>query len=162
MRPAVVEPGGNAYDGAPMAGTGRERVRLDKWLWAARFYKTRSQASLAIKGGKVSIAGSRAKPSQPVAVGNHINVRKGPYDFAVGVLALAERRGSAERARALYSENPDSVRAREEVHDRIVAERKAAPRYHPGQGRPTKKQRRALIAFKEQYLSPEEIEEDDL
>ena len=134
-------------------------VRLDKWLWAARFYKTRSQASAAIKGGKVDLEGSRAKASAQVRVGAELEVRKGPYRFACHVLALAEKRSNAEFARTLYREDAESVRAREETALRIAAERVGAPRGWEG-GRPTKKNRRDLEAFRKLYISPEEIDWD--
>jgi len=136
------------------------RVRLDKWLWAARFFKTRSQSSAAIKGGKVDVEGSSAKPGQQVQVGTNIQVRKGPYRWSVEVTGLAERRGNAELAATLYREDPASAEAREATHARIGAER-ADMRVRYGQGRPTKKQRRELVRFKLRTLSPESWPLDD-
>ena len=88
-------------------------VRLDKWLWAARFYKTRSLASEAIEGGKVQVNGDRAKRARPVQLGDEIRVRQGPYEYHVVVRELSERRGPAAEAAELYEERPESRSARE-------------------------------------------------
>lgn len=135
------------------------KVRIDKWLWAARFFKTRSQSAAAIKGGRVDVDGTRAKPSQQVGRGARIEVRKGAYRFDVEVIDLAERRGSAARAAELYVEDPASVTRREETYARIAAERASRPS-ESGQGRPTKKQRRQLVAFKERSLLGEDWSDD--
>lgn len=144
-----------------MASTIGTRVRLDKWLWAARFYKTRSRSSAAIKGSKVTVNGARAKSSHRVSAGDKIQVRKGPYDFSVEIVALAERRGSAENARDLYVEDEASVRLREQTQKRLAADRAATPRGFVGGGRPTKKQRRDLVAFRERHFAPEQLDEDE-
>ncbi|HUH02700.1 MAG TPA: RNA-binding S4 domain-containing protein [Kofleriaceae bacterium] len=139
----------------------RNKVRLDKWLWAARFYKTRSQSAAAIKAGRVELGGVRAKASQQVGVGARVEVRKGPYLFVVEVRALAERRGSAEMAQRLYDENPADRDAREATQARLTAERADAPPGWGGRGRPTKKQRRELDAFRDRIWSPEDLDDDD-
>src|SRR5881628_2915534 len=90
-----------------------DRVRLDKWLWAARFFKTRALASEAIAGGKVQVNGDRAKRARPLQVGDEVRVRQGPYEFLVVVRALSGRRGSAAVAAGLYDERPESRAARE-------------------------------------------------
>ncbi len=87
-------------------------VRLDKWLWAARFYKTRQLAADAVRGGHVDINGARAKPARAVKTGDRLSIRKGPYSFAIEVLELVERRVSAKQAQALYRESEDSAAAR--------------------------------------------------
>ncbi len=92
-----------------------DKVRLDKWLWAARFFKTRSLASTAISGGKVHCNGQRCKPSRAVNVGDELEIHKGLERFVVLVEALADRRGSATVARTLYTETPESIAAREEA-----------------------------------------------
>jgi ribosome-associated heat shock protein Hsp15 len=79
-----------------------DRVRLDKWLWAARFYKTRGLAVEAIDGGKVQIAGDRVKRARMIRVGESLRIRQGPYEHIIVVKALSERRGPAPEARALY------------------------------------------------------------
>jgi ribosome-associated heat shock protein Hsp15 len=117
------------------------RVRLDKWLWAARFFKTRSMASEAVAGGKVQVNGDRAKRARPLQVGDEIRVRQGPYEHLVVVRALSGRRGPASAAAELYEERPESVAAREalavqlkSVHSAFVSEK----------GRPTKRDRREI------------------
>jgi len=122
-------------------------VRLDKWLWAARLYKTRSSATEAIAAGHVDLNDRRAKAGKSVKVNDQIVVRKGPYHFALVVKALAERRGSATDAQALYEESADSVRARQEVAARLKADR-VDPFFRWGKGRPTKKNRRQLSKLK--------------
>lgn len=120
-------------------------VRLDKWLWCARFYKTRRLATEAINNGKVRMDGKRLKPSRAVAPGDVISVRRGPYRHTFTVLALTGARQSAQAAAALYEELPDSIAARAEVAQQIRAGDAAAPRTR---GRPTKQDRRALLRFR--------------
>jgi len=118
-----------------------ESVRLDKWLWAARFFKTRALAAAAVAGGKVQVNGSRAKPAKQVQVGDNLRVRLGPYDWIITVSAVTERRGSARDAQLLYDESPDGRAARE----RLAEAHKIAPTpAYQGKGRPTKKDRRKL------------------
>lgn len=116
-----------------------ENVRLDKWLWAARFFKTRSLAAAAAQGGKVQIGGDRAKPARAVRVGDELQIRRGPYEWAVTVKGLSTRRGPAKEAALLYEETEESVRNRDAARARIQAE--ATPFRERG-GRPTKKDRR--------------------
>ncbi len=116
-------------------------VRLDTWLWAARFFKTRALAARAIDGGRVKLRGERAKRSKAVMPGDEVRVRKGPYEFAVIVRGLAERRGPAAEARTLYQETPESVWQRQNLKSLMKAE--PLPVYK-GRGRPTKKERRAI------------------
>lgn len=112
-------------------------VRLDKFLWAARFFKTRALAVEAITGGKVSVNGERAKPSKVLRVGDRLDIRRPPFETAVVVRALSERRGPASEAQALYDETPES----RERRVALLAELKAMP--EPAfRGRPTKKSRR--------------------
>lgn len=120
-------------------------VRLDKWLWAARFYKTRSLARQMIDGGKVHVDGQRGRPAKPVRVGQEIRLRQGHDLRTVIVRALSERRGSASDAALLYEETPASIAAREQA----AAERRAAMRTmpHPDH-RPDKKERRDLVRFR--------------
>lgn len=118
-----------------------DSIRLDKWLWAARFFKTRAQAAAAALGGKVQLNGSRAKPSKPVQIGDELRVRLGPYDWFVTVRAVTERRGSSKDAQLLYDESPEGRAARE----RLAEAHKIAPApAYQGKGRPTKKDRRKL------------------
>ena len=116
-------------------------TRIDKWLWAARFYKTRSQATAAVAGGKVEVNGDGAKPSKSVKPGDHVRIRLGPVEHVVTVKAIGERRGSAPAAQALYEESAESVAARE----RVAAQRRyAAPPGYEEKGKPSKKDRRAM------------------
>jgi ribosome-associated heat shock protein Hsp15 len=122
-----------------------DRVRIDKWLWAARFYKTRSLAADAVEGGKVQVNGDRVKPAKQVRPGDELVVRTGVFTWEVEVLSLAERRGSATEAAKLYREAEQSRRAREDKAALLKAERQSSPVH--AKGRPTKKQRRQIIRF---------------
>jgi ribosome-associated heat shock protein Hsp15 len=119
-----------------------DRVRLDKWLWAARFFKTRSLAADAVGGGKVEVNGERAKPAKAVKPGDEIRLRLGPYEHVLIIRQLSERRGPASAAQALYEETQASRDARE----RLAAQLKMAPAafVYEEKGRPTKKDRRDL------------------
>jgi ribosome-associated heat shock protein Hsp15 len=120
------------------------KVRLDKWLWAARFFKTRTLAMEAIAGGKVHLNGNRVKPAHVVDIGDLLEIRKGPYIYIVIVKELSIRRGAAQTARLLYEETQESETARlrlVEMHRLSVL---ANPRTDK---RPNKKQRRQIIRF---------------
>ena len=121
------------------------RVRLDKWLWAARFYKTRGLASEAIAGGKVQVNGDRAKRARPVQPGDEIRIRQGPYEHHVMVRALSARRGPASAAAELYEETPASRAAREAMALQLKTLHTA---FVSDKGRPTKKDRRELGRLK--------------
>lgn len=120
-------------------------VRLDKWLWAARFFKTRSLATDAVSGGKVEVNGERAKPAKAINPGDEIRVRLAPYEHVLIVRELGERRGPASLAQTLYEETASSREARE----RLAAQLKIAPPafVFEDKGRPTKKDRRDLARF---------------
>ena len=122
-----------------------DRVRLDKWLWAARFYKTRGLASDAIAGGKVQVNGDRAKRARPVQPGDEIRIRQGPYEHHVVVRALSARRGPASTAAELYEETPASRAAREAMALQLKSLHTA---FVPDKGRPTKKDRREIGRLK--------------
>jgi ribosome-associated heat shock protein Hsp15 len=118
-----------------------DTVRIDKWLWAARFFKTRSLATDAVDNGKVRLNGARTKPAHSVKPGDLLVIHNGTTEWEVGVLALAEVRGSAEIARTMYAETESSSarRANESEQHKLYRE--------PGttiKGRPTKRDRRAL------------------
>jgi len=120
------------------------RTRFDKWLWAARFYKTRSLAAQAIEAGQARVADDRVKPAHAVRIGDRVVVRKGGLAWDVGVVALSDRRGGAADAALLYVEMEASVLARTEE----IARRKAAAATEPvWPGRPTKRDRRKLRQF---------------
>lgn len=122
-----------------------DRLRLDKWLWAARFFKHRALATEAVAGGKVEVNGERAKPAKSLKVGDEIRVRLGPYEHIVIVRELSERRGPAAVAQTLYEETQASKAERERLADQL----KMAPAtfVYEEKGRPTKRDRRQLSDF---------------
>jgi ribosome-associated heat shock protein Hsp15 len=122
-----------------------DSVRLDKWLWAARFFKTRSLATEAVAGGKVDVNGDRAKPAKAIKPGDEVRLRVGPYEHILIVRNLGERRGPASLAATLYEETDASKAARE----RLAAQLRLAPAafVYEEKGRPTKKDRRDLARF---------------
>lgn len=123
----------NAPDGEPL--------RLDKWLWAARFYKTRSLARQAIEAGHVRANGVSAKPSRPARIGDLIEIKRGEHAIECNIRRLSNQRGSASIAATLYEETPGSIDRREQ----ISAERRLhSGAYRPGGTRPTKRERRNL------------------
>ncbi|NOX76327.1 MAG: RNA-binding protein [Gammaproteobacteria bacterium] len=119
-------------------------VRIDKWLWAARFYKTRSLACDAIKGGKVSVNGQRSKPSRELSVGDQLVLRQGYDEKTIIVFALSDQRGPASIAQQLYQETPESHQKREK--EQVLRQLAAVQRPH-GEGRPTKRSRRLIHRF---------------
>lgn len=127
-----------------MAETGGD-IRIDKWLWAARFFKTRSLAAEAVSGGKVKLNGERVKSAKSVRVGDEMRIQIGPYEHLISVLGISGRRGPAREATQLYAEHAESKAAREEMARRLAAER---VHFTHGDGRPTKRARRDLIRFK--------------
>lgn len=120
-------------------------VRLDRWLWAARFYKTRPLAVAAIDGGKVQIDGDRVKRSKLIKRGDQVRIRQDPYEYHIEVTELAEKRGSAKVAATLYQESAESLAAREELAFRM---KHAEPTLFHTKGRPSKKQRRDIRKWK--------------
>jgi len=116
-------------------------MRVDKWLWAARFYKTRSLASSEVDAGHVEVNGERAKPAKQIKVGDVLRLRLNQFTYVINVRALSERRGPAKEAQLLYDEDPESRAERE----RLVEQRRLAPTpaYEEG-GRPSKRDRREL------------------
>jgi ribosome-associated heat shock protein Hsp15 len=119
-------------------------IRLDKWLWAARFFKTRSQAADAVTGGKVDVNGDRAKPSRIVRTGDKLTIRRDPYEWTILVEDVARLRGPASQARQLYAETEESLRKREAAIAQLKLER---PPEFDAPGRPSKKDRRAINRF---------------
>jgi ribosome-associated heat shock protein Hsp15 len=122
-----------------------DRTRIDKWLWAARFYKTRSLAAAAIEGGKVQVNGERVKRAKPLQVGDEVRIRQGPYEHQVVVRELSDRRGPATQAAALYEEKASSRAAREALALQLKSLHSA---FAPERGRPTKKDRREINRLK--------------
>jgi ribosome-associated heat shock protein Hsp15 len=113
-------------------------LRIDKWLWAARFFKTRSLSVEAIAAGHVSVNGERAKPAKALKAGDAIEIRRPPFTHSIVVKALSERRGPAVEAQALYEETPESLARRVHLANEMRSV-SAGPRFP---GRPTKKDRR--------------------
>jgi ribosome-associated heat shock protein Hsp15 len=122
----------------------RDRVRLDKWLWAARLYKTRSLAAQAVDGGKVKLNGDRAKPSKEVKPGDRVELAAGELRWDVSVLAVSARRGPAAEAAKLYAESEESRARRVQM---LAARRAALHPAHDARGRPTKRDRRMIRRF---------------
>lgn len=121
-----------------------KKVRIDKWLWAARFFKTRSLAGEAVKGGKVSVNGNRAKPSREVEVGDTLILRQGADQKTVIVQDLSDKRGPATVAQLLYQETAESIENREKEKE---LRKLAAVQMPHGEGRPTKRSRRLIHRF---------------
>jgi ribosome-associated heat shock protein Hsp15 len=125
-----------------------DSVRIDRWLWAARFYKTRSQAASAIEGGKVRLNDARPKTGAAIRVGDLVRVRMGPIERTLRVTGLAERRGTAAAAAALYEETLDSVARRRQREAQLKLMPETSFR---GKGRPTKRERRELDRLKDPW-----------
>jgi ribosome-associated heat shock protein Hsp15 len=121
------------------------KVRVDKWLWAARFYKTRALAAEAIGGGKVQVNGERVKRARALQTGDEVRIRQGPYEHVVLVRGLSDRRGPAALAAGLYEEKPESRAAREAMALQLKSLHAA---FVPERGRPTKKDRREINRLK--------------
>lgn len=121
-----------------------DKTRLDKWLWAARFYKTRTLALEAINGGHVQVNGQRVKPARQIQVGDELTIRKPPEQFVISVLQLSERRGPAREAQQLYQEQEQSRQQRELLREqrRLLVLQNPRPAR-----RPDKRQRRRIIRF---------------
>jgi ribosome-associated heat shock protein Hsp15 len=121
-------------------------VRIDRWLWAARFFKTRSLAKAAVEGGKVHLESSRVKPSKEVQVGQQLEIRRGDTFQVVIIETLSEQRGSATVAQTLYTETPESIEQRE-VRKSVSRMERAG--LNIPSSKPDKKNRRALAQLKD-------------
>ena len=124
------------------------RVRIDKWLWAARFFKTRSLAAEAVAAGKVEVNEERTKPAKLIQLGDTVSVRLGPYLHIVHVRGISERRGPASVAATLYEETPASLAARAKLAEQL----RMAPAafVYEEKGRPTKRDRREIDRFRDE------------
>jgi ribosome-associated heat shock protein Hsp15 len=122
-----------------------ENVRIDKWLWAARFFKTRSMASKAVSGGHVHVNDGRVKPSRLVNIGDVLRIQRGETEFTVQVLQISDRRGPAVVARTLYEESEESIRARQKQSE--LRRLQAAEKMYGPVKRPNKRQRREIVRF---------------
>ena len=124
--------------------SGTERLRIDKWLWVARFFKTRSLATDAVEGGKVHLNGVRVKPAKTLNPGDTLEIRIGPFQFIIVVCGFTPRRGPASEAIKLYQETEESRTVREALTAQLKAE---AVHGEERQGRPTKRDRRHIVKF---------------
>lgn len=120
-----------------------DKLRIDKWLWAARFFKTRALAADAVETGRVQVNEVRVKPAKTITVGDVLDIRVGQYRFEIEVLALSAKRGSAPEAQKLYRESEASRIQRET----LAAQLKAQPQPFTLKGRPTKRDRRVIEKF---------------
>ncbi len=127
-----------------MTDAATEKHRIDKWLWAARFFKTRSLAAAAVECGKVHINEARVKLAKAVAVGDRLDIHIGQYHWLVEVLALSGKRGPAPEAQKLYRETDESRQRRETIAEQL----KAQPQPFHFKGRPTKRDRRVIDRFR--------------
>ena len=121
-----------------------DSMRLDKWLWAARFFKTRPNATEAVNGGKVHFNGQRSKPSRAVQRGDELTIQRGPYQYTVIVRGLSKQRGPATAAQTLYEETAESLAARERLAEQRRAQEVQTAAPHK---RPDKRSRRHIIRF---------------
>lgn len=124
--------------------TQSQALRLDKWLWAARFFKTRSIATKAVNGGKVHLNGNRVKPSRDVTAGDKLEIQKGDFVFKLTVLGVNRHRRPAIEARLLYEESEESIRERENIRD---MKRMMNAGHNPPAKKPTKRDRRKIKEF---------------
>ena len=136
-----------------------DKLRIDKWLWASRFFKTRSMASEAISKNHVRIGGQRIKPSRYVLIGDEVTIEKVPYEFHVVVLGLNDQRRPASEAQLLYEETQSSIEARGVLRERLRGDSIARAGL-AGDGRPSKRQRRQIIRFQNQNDSHEKLADD--
>ena len=124
-----------------------ESQRLDKWLWAARFYKTRSLAVEAVNGGKVHLNGQRCKPSRTIKMEDEISITKPPYEHKITVLGLSKQRRPAVEAQLLYVESAESIEKRAQLHAQIKLQPLG---FRTERGRPNKHDRKHIIKFTRQ------------
>ncbi len=127
-----------------------DSVRLDRWLWATRFFKTRALATEAIKGGHIQLGGQRVKPAKGVTIGDRLEIRKGELEFVVDVLDLCAKRVAAPLAQQMYAETADSVARREKQQELLRLQRAQGLAVAPV-NRPDKRQRRLLHRFKQAH-----------
>jgi len=131
------------HDGQPEG-----QQRLDKWLWAARFFKTRSLAAEAVSGGKVHLNGDRVKPSRNIKVGDQLSVTRSQFEFDITVEGLNQHRRPAKEAQMLYIESPESIEKRERLAESLKLLNANMPHTEK---RPDKKQRRQIVRFKQDF-----------
>ena len=127
-----------------------EKQRLDKWLWAARFYKTRALATEAVNGGKVHLNGDRVKPGRTIQQGDSLTITKGLMEFNIVIQGLSKQRRPAKEAQLLYQETEESIKLREERAETLKA---TSAHLSYGDKRPSKKDRRQIVRFKRKVSS---------
>lgn len=132
-----------------MADANQDEIRVDKWLWAARFFKTRALAAAAVAGGKVKVNGERAKPAKDIRAGDMLSIHIGMFEYLVRVAAISARRGPAAEAALLYAESDESKATRKQLATQLAAERGSGP---IEQGRPSKRVRRERIRYKQRTV----------
>lgn len=118
-----------------------EKIRLDKWLWAARFFKTRATAATAVNGGKVHVNGQRVKSSRPILIGDRLEITRGHVQSVINIVELSDKRGPAKLAQHLYQETPESIELREIKSQQRKLLNASMP---TSQGKPNKHQRREI------------------
>ena len=121
-----------------------QSIRLDKWLWAARFFKTRALATEAVNGGKVHLNGNRVKPGREIRSGDNLTIHRGGYTFEITVLGINKQRRPAKEAQLLFEESEASIAAREELSEN---QRLANSGQHFSDHRPNKRERRHIVKF---------------
>ena len=124
-----------------------KQVRIDKWLWAARFYKTRTLAANAVTNGRIKLNGARIKPSKQIKLNDKLIIQSAPFSWDIQVTSLADRRVSAVLAKTLYEESTESQSARAELTELLKLEKKQNITVQ--KGRPTKRDRKQIIRFKQ-------------
>ena len=127
-------------------------LRIDKWLWAARLFKTRGLAAKAVGGGKVQVNGHRTKPAKPVRGGDELVIRRGIFEQQITVLSLNDKRRPAPEARLMYVESEQSIAKRGELLARLRVER-TLPVWERPSGKPNKKERRQIVSFTKRLSS---------
>jgi len=127
--------------------TESEKIRLDKWLWATRFFKSRGLATEAVGGGKIHVDGARVKPARQISVGQMLEIQKGPYQFVVQIDKLIEKRVSATEAQTAYTETDESLEKRRVIQASMRDQRMFAQSERTA-GKPNKRERRQLHRFK--------------
>lgn len=123
-----------------------EKVRIDKWLWAARFYKTRQLAIKALKNSQVTLRGQAVKPSGNIKIADHLTIKRGVHELTIEIIELSEKRGSAKIAQSLYQETPSSISARESLQRQLASQ----PKIDIDSRKPSKRGVRDHRAFKRQ------------
>lgn len=127
-------------------------LRIDKWLWAARLFKTRALAAKAVSGGKAQLGERRVKPAKPVRVGDELIIRRGVFEQQITILSISDKRRPAREAQLMYRESEQSLAKRQELLAQLRVER-TLPIFERISGKPNKKERRQIVAFTKRVSS---------